>query len=325
MSISEQARKIHNHSLVWDTHACFRLDPNADLSELKRYRDSGVDFVSLNIGMDLNSFDNTMQVLARYRSYVSSHPDQYVLALTVEDIRKAKESGKLAVAFDLEGSDPLLGNLNMISLYYDLGVRQMLLAYNKDNGASGGCMEGNIGLTDFGKDVIKEMNRVGMVVDVSHMGYRATMEAFEVSQAPVIFSHSNPNGLRQHARNISDEQIRACAQSGGVIGINGIGDFLGGTSSELIVQNIEYVMNLAGPEHVGLGLDYVIDKQELIEYIETYPDIVPPEKIKDYLSFVEPEQFSEFTELLCQKGYSEQIIRGILGSNFLRVAGQVWK
>ena len=325
MSISEQARKIHSHSLVWDTHACFRLDPLADLSELKRYRDSGVDFVSLNIGMDLNSFDNTMQVLARYRSYVSSHPDQYILALTVEDIRKAKESGKLAVAFDLEGSDPLLGNLNMISLYYDLGVRQMLLAYNKDNRASGGCMEGNIGLTDFGKDVIKEMNRVGMVVDVSHMGYRATLEAFDVSNAPVIFSHSNPNGLRQHARNISDEQIRACAQSGGVIGINGIGDFLGGTSSELIVQNIEYVMNLAGPEHVGLGLDYVIDKQELIEYIETYPDIFPPEKIKDYLSFVEPEQFPEFTELLCQKGYSEQIIRGILGGNFLRVAEQVWK
>ena len=325
MMVSEQARNIHRDSVIWDTHACFRLDPNADLTELKRYRDSGVNFVSLNIGMDLNSFENTMQVLARYRSYVASHPDQYVLALTVEDIRKAKESGKLAVAFDLEGSDPLLGNLNMISLYYDLGVRQMLLAYNKDNRAAGGCMEGNIGLTDFGKDVIKEMNRVGMVVDVSHMGYRATMEAFEVSQAPVIFSHSNPNGLRPHARNISDEQIRACAQTGGVIGINGIGDFLGGTSSELIVQNIEYVMNLAGPEHVGLGLDYVIDKQELIEYIETYPDIFPPEKIKDYLSFVEPEQFSEFTELLCQKGYSEQIIRGILGSNFLRVAEQVWK
>ncbi len=325
MSISEQARKIHKDSLVWDTHACFRLDPLADLSELKRYRDSGVDFVSLNIGMDLNSFENTLQVLARYRSYVSSHPDQYVLGLTVEDIRMAKESGKLAVAFDLEGSDPLLGNLNMISLYYDLGVRQMLLAYNKDNRASGGCMEGTIGLTDFGKDIIKEMNRVGMVVDVSHMGYLATMESFEVSTAPVIFSHSNPNGLWQHARNISDEQIRACAQTGGVIGINGIGDFLGGTSSELIVQNIEYVMNLAGPEHVGLGLDYVIDKQELIEYVEMYPDIFPPEKIKDYLSFVEPEQFPEFTELLWQKGYSEQIIRGILGGNFLRVAEQVWK
>ena len=325
MSISEQARSIHKDSLVWDTHACFRLDPKADLSELKRYCDSGVDFVSLNIGMDLNSFENTIQVLARYRSYIASHPEQYVLALTVDDVRKAKESGRLAIAFDLEGSEPLLGNLNMVSLYYDLGVRQMLLAYNKDNRASGGCMEGDIGLTDFGRDVVREMNRIGMVVDLTHMGYHATLEACEVSTAPVIFSHSNPNGLREHARNISDEQIKACAKTGGVVGINGIGDFLGGTSSELIVQNIEYVMNLVGPEHVGIGLDYVVDKQELIEYVEGHPDIFPPDKIKDYLSFVEPEQFPEFTELLYQKGYSEQIIRGILGGNFLRVAEQVWK
>ncbi|HET8580531.1 MAG TPA: membrane dipeptidase [Nitrospiraceae bacterium] len=325
MLISEPARNIHKNSLVWDTHACFRLDPNADLSELERYRESGVSFVSLNIGMDLNPFENTMQVLARYRSYVSSNPDRYVLASTVDAIRKAKETGKLAIAFDLEGSEPLLENLNMISLYYDLGVRQMLLAYNKDNRASGGCIEGRIGLTDFGREVIREMNRVGMVVDLSHMAYRATLEACEVSTAPVIFSHSNPSGLRPHARNISDEQIKACAQTGGVVGINGIGDFLGGTSSELIVRNIEYVMNLVGPEHVGLGLDYVVDKQELIEYVEGHPDIFPPDKMKDLLSFVQPEQFPEFTELLYQKGYGEQIIRGILAENFLRVAEQVWK
>jgi membrane dipeptidase len=273
----------------------------------------------------MDSFENVIQVLARYRSYLASHSDEYVLALTVDDIRHAKESGRLAIAFDLEGSDPLLGNLNMISFYYDLGVRQMLLAYNKDNRASGGCMEGKIGLTDFGRAIIKEMNRVGMVVDVSHMGYQATMEALETSTKPVIFSHSNPRGLREHARNISDEQIIACAKTGGVVGINGIGDFLGGTQSELIIQNIEYVMNLIGPEHVGLGLDYVVDKQELIEYIEGHPDVFPPDKIKDYLAFVEPEQIPRFTELLFQRGYNEQIISGILGGNFLRVAKEVWK
>ena len=323
--ISEQAKQIHHRAFVWDAHACFRLDPNANLSELERYRDSGVDFVSLNIGMDLNSFENTIQVLACYRSYIVSHPDRYILASTVDDVRRANESGRLAIAFDLEGSEPLLGNVHLVSLYYDLGVRQMLLAYNKDNRASGGCMEGQIGLTAFGKEVIKEMNRVGMVVDLSHMGVRATQEACESSAAPVIFSHSNPATLRPHARNISDEQIRACAQTGGVVGINGIGDFLGGTHSELIVENIEYVMNLVGPEHVGIGLDYVIDKQELIDYVEGHPDIFPPEKIHDYLSFVEPEQFPEFTKLLYTKGYSEQIIHGILGGNFLRVAKEVWK
>jgi membrane dipeptidase len=325
MLISEPAGQIHERALIWDTHACFPLNPNADLSELKRYKDSGVNFVSLNIGMDMDSFENVIQVLARFRSYIASHSDDYVLALTVNNIRMAKESNRLAIAFDLEGSDPLLGNLSMISFYYDLGVRQMLLAYNKDNRASGGCMEGNIGLTAFGRDIIKEMNRVGMVVDVSHMGYQATMEVFETSTKPVIFSHSNPKGLREHARNISDEQILACAKTGGVIGINGIGDFLGGMESELIVQNIEYVMNLAGSEHVGLGLDYVIDKQELIDYIEGHPDVFPPGKFKDYLVMVEPEQFPEFTDLLYQKGYSEQVISGILGGNFLRVAEQVWK
>jgi membrane dipeptidase len=323
--ISPQAQQIHNNALVWDTHACFPLNPNSDLTELKRYSDTGVNFVSLNIGMDMDSFENVMQVTARFRNYIASHPDRYLLALSVSDILAAKESGKLAIAFDLEGSEPLLGNINMVSFYYDLGVRQMLLAYNKDNRASGGCMEGNIGLTDFGKDVIREMNRVGMVVDVTHMGYRATMEAFEVSSKPVIFSHSNPKSLREHARNITDDQIKACAQTGGVIGINGIGDFLGGTSNELIVHNIEYVMNLVGPEHVGIGLDYVIDKQEVLDYIKNNPDVFPADKIADFISFVEPEQFPEFTELLFQKGYSEQIISGILGGNFLRVAGQVWK
>ncbi len=325
MMISPTAQQIHNNALVWDTHVCFPLNPNSDLTELTRYKNSGVSFVSLNIGMDMDLFENVIQVLARFRSYIAEHPDEYVLASTVKDIRDAKESGKLSIAFDLEGSDPLLGALNMISFYYDLGVRQMLLAYNKDNRASGGCMEGKIGLTDFGRDVVREMNRVGMVVDATHMGYRATMETFEVSTKPVIFSHSNPNGLLKHNRNISDEQIKACAQTGGVVGINGIGDFLGGKSSELIVQNIEYVMKLVGPEHVGIGLDYVIDKQEVIDYMTNHPDVFPPEKFSEHLEMVEPEQIPEFTDLLAQKGYGEQIISGILGGNFLRVAEQTWR
>src|SRR5574341_1272890 len=161
--ISSEAQQIHERALVWDTHACFPLKPNSDLSDLKRYKQSGVNFVSLNIGMDMDSFENVIQVLAGFRNTITSHPDEYALALTVKDILKAKEAGKLSIAFDLEGSDPLLGNINLVSFFYDLGVRQMLLAYNKDNRASGGCMEGNIGLTDFGRDVIREMNRVGMV------------------------------------------------------------------------------------------------------------------------------------------------------------------
>src|SRR4030095_7569065 len=89
MLISEPARQIHERTLIWDTHACFPLKPDANLSELKRYKDNGVNFVSLNIGMDMDPFENVIQVLARYRNYIAFHPDQYVLALTVKDIRDA--------------------------------------------------------------------------------------------------------------------------------------------------------------------------------------------------------------------------------------------
>jgi membrane dipeptidase len=142
--ISEAAQQIHDRALVWDTHACFPLKPNSDLSELQRYKNSGVNFVSLNIGMDMDSFENVVQVLAGFRNYIAAHPDEYVLALTVKNILEAKESGRLAIAFDLEGSDPLLGNVNLVPFYYDLGVRQMLLAYNKDNRASGGAWKGTL-------------------------------------------------------------------------------------------------------------------------------------------------------------------------------------
>jgi len=168
----------------------------------------------------------------------------------------------------------------MVSLYYDLGVRWMLFAYNKSNSLAGGCQDEDGGLTDFGRAVLDEMERVGMVVCCSHIGHRSAMEILERARRPVIFSHSNPKALWDHPRNIRDEAIRACAKTGGVIGINGIGVFLGENdiATELLVRHVDYVADLVGPEHVGLALDYVFDQQEVIGAVKAHPELYPPDK-----------------------------------------------
>src|SRR5690606_36645690 len=129
---------------------------------------------------------------------------------------------------------------SLVSLYYELGVSWMLIAYNRNNAAGSGCQDEDRGLTDFGRMVIDEMTRVGMIVCCSHTGYRTAREVIDYSKNPVIFSHSNPRALRDHPRNIPDELMKACAARGGVVGINGIGLFLGenDNSTEAIVRHI---------------------------------------------------------------------------------------
>jgi membrane dipeptidase len=202
----------------------------------------------------------------------------------------------------------------------------MLMAYNKNSRAGGGCLDEDTGLTDFGLQVIQEMNRVGMLVDCSHAGYRTTMEMMEVSNDPVIFSHSNPRALRDHRRNILDEQIVACARTGGVIGINGVGIFLGenDTRSERVVDHVEYVADLVGPEHVGLGIDYSFDDEEFQEWVRQHPEVFPTGDF-EFTGFVEPEQTPEIARLLLERGFSQSDAEGVLGGNFLRVARQVWR
>jgi membrane dipeptidase len=205
----------------------------------------------------------------------------------------------------------------------------MLFAYNLNNLAGGGCHDGNAGLTSFGRDVIKEMNRVGMVVDCSHTAYRTTMEAMQVSDAPVIFSHSCAKALRNHGRNIVDEQIKACAKTGGVVGITGVSLFLGenDTSSETFVNHIAHAADLVGPEHVGISLDYAFDAENVDGLLDANKAYWP--ESEDYgrwpTSYVPPKQLMEITETMVKRGFRDREILGVLGGNFLRVASEVWK
>ena len=243
-NVSEAAAELHADALVCDTTLPWLPGYENQDSTLPRYAAAGVDFVSLTIGHDRFNLTSTIRHLADVKNRLRAEPDKYVLAKSVDDILWVKEQGKLAVGFNFQGSEGLEADQNMVEIYYDLGVRHMLLAYNQKNRAADGCHERtDCGLSRFGVNLIQEMNRVGMMLDLSHTGYRSTMEAMEVSKAPVVFSHSNAYALKQHPRNIRDDQIRACAKTGGVIGINGISHFLaeGGASIEDFVQHIDYI------------------------------------------------------------------------------------
>ena len=171
------------------------------------------------------------------------------------------------------------------------------------------------------------MQRVGMVLCCSHTGYRTVHEAIEYSNNPVIFSHSNPRVLWDHERNIPDDLMRACAATGGVVNLNGIGIFLGqnDNSTETLLRHIEYAVELIGPEHVGLGLDYVFDQKELDDYLRDNTDVFPPEKgYATGIAMIEPERVPRIAAALLQRGYGEADVQGILGHNNLRVARAVW-
>ena len=320
-----QATINHDTALVWDMHACLPLRLDADVTALDRYTASGATFVSVNVGMDFTPLSDAVKMLAHFRAGVLAHPDRYVLVQTADDVLAAQHAGKLGVAFDLEGASIIDGQLSMLALLYRLGVRCMLLAYNRNNALAAGCAGEDTGLTALGRQVIVEMNAVGMMVDCTHTGHHSSLEIMEVSTQPVIFSHSNPAAVWEHFRNIKDDQIRACAATGGVIGITGVSWFLGDqlAQTEALVRHIDYVAQLVGPQHVGLGLDYVVDQSEAQDVAERWPQLVPPGMAG--MAFARPEQLPEIAEALLRQGYTDEMVSGVMGRNFLRVARQVWQ
>jgi len=330
-AISDRAKGLIRDNLVMDM--CLPWGPGYKNKEstLPRFQASGFDFVSLTVGMDRLGISETLKNIAAERARIESRPDRYLLVETAADIPKAASEGKLALGFHFQGSECLGGDKNLVGAYYKLGVRHMLLAYNQKNRAADGCHERtDCGLSRYGLELVAEMNRVGMLLDLSHTGYRSTMEAMEACQGPCIFSHANAKGVKDHPRNLRDDQAKALAAKDGVIGVNGIGFFLGPdnrASVDNFVNHIEYYSRLIGPGQVGLGLDFVYFHEQMFALYQANPDRFPEgyspnEEDWDYFP---PESLGRLVEELIRRGFRDDEITGILGGNFFRVVGRVWK
>lgn len=326
--LHERARSLLAQSLVWDDHSGFDPHAGVDLACLDQWKRAGVHYLSVNVGYDVLPWRKTLQTLVAFRAWVEKHPSDYLLVRRAEDVLQARQEGRMAIGFDLEGMNALDGDVHMVGAYHALGVRQMLFAYNLNNLAGGGCHDADQGLTAFGRAVIAEMNRVGMLVDCSHTGYRTAMEAMEASTAPVIFSHSCAHAVAPHGRNITDAQIRACAATGGVVGINGVGLFLGGSDAchERFADHVLHVTNVAGPAHVGIALDYAFDTGGVEAALDANTDYWPRQEYPaGSVHFIAPEELPQIVEILLRRGCSDAQVAALLGGNFLRVAQQVWK
>jgi membrane dipeptidase len=310
-------------TLPWTGYGRSELKARA----LPRMHRNGFDFVSLTLCTDAEGPEAALRRVAAQRQMVRNDP-AFCLVETADDILAAKASGQLAIAFNFQGTNAIGGDTGLVEPFYRLGVKHMLMAYNRRNAVGDGCHERtDSGLSHYGVELVREMNRVGMIVDCSHTSYKTTLDVMSVSTAPVIFSHSNPKDLWDHDRNITNEQAVKCARTGGLVGVNGVDIFLNDrneTNCEVLFDVIDHYYRLIGPDYIGLGLDFVYDSEAMMSNMVSFAfkGAANYDKMQNYF---EPEQLPGLIAKMLSRGYSDEEVRKILGGNFIRIARQVWK
>jgi membrane dipeptidase len=284
--------------------------------------------------MDMTPVLRIIEVIAAFRSRIAAHPDRFVLAETVGDVAGAAAAGKLAVGFDLEGALPLQEQPGRVGYFRDLGVRQIHLAYNRNNSVADGCHDVERGLTPLGRRIVAAINDAGVLLDCSHTGRRCSLDIMSASTAPVVFSHSNPLALVEHGRNVTDEQIKACAATGGVVCVSGVSMFVGSPdpTARDVARHAAYVAGVAGIEHAGIGLDIGFDEpglsDESMSAVDTgywWPRSAGYENAIASMRYAPLESWLRLAEELMLTGMTAGEAALVMGGNMARVASEVWR
>lgn len=330
---AQRARTLLASSVVWDNVWPIDLPGNESVGNtwerLDRFAAAGVGAVGLTLAGDNHNASEALRLVGWARSELRARASGLKLVDRIGDVAAAKQEGKVAVVLQFEGTRCFERDLNLIDAFYALGVRQTLLAFNNANCTGAGCADDiDGGLTGYGKRFIAEAERVGMLIDLSHVGRRTSLDALAVATRPMVFSHSNAQAVHENFRNIDDEQVRACARTGGLVGISGSSEYLGDIQcrSETLFRHLDHYVQLVGYEHVGLGFDVVFDPEPLSRWVRTRPDEWPMARDPQWPGFryAGPEHVVELVAMMLSHGYPESGIRGILGGNHLRVCGTVW-
>jgi membrane dipeptidase len=334
--------RLHKEALVVDTHIDTTMmlgkpgwdfmvrhqpEPGENHVDLPRIREGGLDAAFFSIYMagtvtGPEAVKRALILIDHVRSLAEQHPSEIVLATTAAEVRAAHKAGKFAALMGMEGGHMIDDSLAVLREYHRLGVRYLTLTHsvNTNWADSSGDKPAHNGLTDFGKDVVRELNRLGVMVDISHVADKTFWDALETSKAPLVASHSSMRAISGHARNMTDDMVRALGGKGGVVMINYSVGFLSNerfeaqqknvppaelprVSWEKIVEHIDHAVKLVGPTHVGLGSDF--------------DGTTVPDGMED------ASKLPKMTAALLAKGYSEQDVKNILGENILRLLERV--
>lgn len=332
---ADYAESVHHESIV--------IDATCPLLREVEYADwwieGGATAAAPTVGGSEPAGD-TFRAIAHWHRIVEQD-SRFRLVRSAKDVRGAKESGQFGIILHFQGTEPIENDLNLVGAYKQLGVGIIQLAYNVKNRVGDGCEERtDCGLSNFGMDLIARFNESRVIVDCSHTGYQSTLEAIEASSAPVVFSHANAKAVKPSDRTITDDQIRAVAKTGGLVGAVGFPAFVSDStkpSLDNFIDHIDHFVNLVGIEHVGLGIDYFPGQagvaelstaekayQRAVESGRWKPRSYPPPPYHYPAGIETPRTLPNLTKRLLERGYDEEGVRKILGENWLRVYQDVW-
>ena len=324
--------QLYEESVVIDALNVSNWDSPAVYESLHSGRVAGINATIVVWENFPQTMDNIKAWERRFREY----QDTLVQAKSVGDILKAKDEGKTGVVLGWQNASPIENDLDRLALFHSLGVRIIQITYNERNLLGNGCYERrDEGLSNFGVDAVKEMNRLGILIDLSHVGDRTTLEAAELSEQPVACTHANARAFYEHVRNKTDDALKLVAGNGGVIGANAFPPFLRKGFESTVrdyVDAIDDLVERVGIDHVGIGTDFTQDQpkaffdwifsQQGTKFQERpvpHPDpLVHPKEMET------PDKLSNVARELADRGYAEADLKKVLGGNWLRLFRQVW-
>lgn len=327
---SEQAQALLRSALVWEGALGWSVECEPfTAGVLDRYARAGFQALSLTVAAEWNDLASTVKYIGRVRRALQSGTPRGRVVTRFDEIEAARAAGELAYVFHFQGAGPFANDPATIEVWRRLGVGIAILAYNTRNALGDGCQEpSDAGLSGLGRRFVAEMNRVGMIVDLSHVGRRTARDAVEASVDPCVISHSNPKAAFEHVRNVGKGLMRAVAERGGVIGLNSLSFMLtpnNRTTVEAYADHVRTAYDIVGGEAIALGMDWNFYDPFMQRMYQSNPDMrlmgypAPP---WDSLA---PETIGPIVDALLARGLPDEAIRGLLGENLARVARRVWK